>query len=422
MRSYNPTNSRRRLATILAGSFISAICWLPGSIPLYGQAASRAEEIEQRRTDKKAFLWPERTSGITKQVDRFSERGLLEGARSGKGTSGFQVVLGGMRSGNGTTFGIGYRRVGLWGDRFGFRGTARGTIRQAYMFDLELDFSSLRSERSEVRLYAKYENSPMMDYYGPGPDSSKDDRTSYRLEDGSVDLEGRFRVWKGIHAGGSVGGYFPNTGRGKRNGVPSTEEIFDPTVTPGLGDQGMFFRVGALLQYDYRDLPSGPRTGGNYYSKYTHYWDKTLGRHDFNYLDSAVEQYIPYWNKTRVIAIRLASVLSWTREYQTVPFYLEPWLGGNEYLRGFARYRYYGQNALLLSVEHRWHLFSGGYGALFFETGKVAAKPSELDFSNLQYTGGIGLRFTIRDAVIMRIDNAFSNEGYRFIWTFSNMW
>ena len=26
------------------------------------------------------------------------------------------------------------------------------------------------------------------------------------------------------------------------------------------------------------------------------------------------------------------------------------------------------------------------------------------------------------DAVIMRIDNAVSREGYRFIWTFSNMW
>lgn len=422
MRVNNPTNSRRRLSTILVGIFIISICCLPGSVLLHGQAASRAEEIEQQRTDKKAFLWPERTSGITKQVSRFTERGLLDGARSGKGTSGFQVVLGGMRSGNGTSFGVGYRRVGLWGERFGFRGTARGTIKKAYMFDLELDFTSLRSDRGQVRIYAKYENSPMMDYYGPGPDSNKDDRTSYRLEDSSIDLEGRYRVWKGLHLGGSVGGYFPNTGPGQRSGYPSTEDEFDPSEVPGLGDQGKFIRAGGLLQYDYRDLPSGPRTGGNYYAEYTRYWDKSLGMHDFNYLDTAVEQYFPYWNKTRVIAVRMAAVMSWTRDDQTVPFYLEPWLGGNEFLRGFARYRFYDQNAFLLSVEHRWHLFSGGYGALFFETGKVADKPSNLDFSNLQYTGGIGLRFTIRDAVIMRIDNAFSHEGYRFIWTFSNMW
>jgi outer membrane protein assembly factor BamA len=211
-------------------------------------------------------------------------------------------------------------------------------------------------------------------------------------------------------------------GRGRRSGVPSIDEVYDPVSTPGLGEQPTFFRAGALVQYDYRDLPSGPRTGGNYYAEYTRYWDQTLNKHDFNYLDTAVEQYIPYWNKTRVIAIRLAAVMTFTREDQTVPFYLEPWLGGNEYLRGFARYRYYDQNAILLAAEHRWHLFSGGYGALFFEAGKVAPKPSELNLKNLQYAGGIGLRFTIRDAVIMRIDNAVSREGYRFIWTFSNMW
>jgi len=422
MRSDEMKKPDRRAASLLAGIFAVVFCWLHGSTLLYGQAASRAEEIEQQRTDKRAFLWPERTSGITKQVSRFTERGLLEGARSGKGTSGFQVVLGGMRSGNGTTFGIGYRRVGLWGNRFGFRGTARGTLQKAFMFDLELDFSSLRSDRGQLRIYAKYENSPKMDYYGPGPDSQKGDRVSYLLEDGSADLEGKYRIWKGLHLGGSVGGYFPNVGRGRRSGVPSIDEVYDPVSTPGLGKQPTFFRAGALVQYDYRDLPSGPRTGGNYYAEYTRYWDQTLNKHDFNYLDTAVEQYIPYWNKTRVIAIRLAAVMTFTREDQTVPFYLEPWLGGNEYLRGFARYRYYDQNAILLAAEHRWHLFSGGYGALFFEAGKVASKPSELKFSNMQYSGGIGLRFTIRDAVIMRIDNAVSREGYRFIWTFSNMW
>ena len=409
---------RNMRALLAAGVFILALI----APNLEAQATSRAEEIRQRRIDKRARIWPERTPGLIKIVDKYTERGLLEGAQSGKGTNGPQIVLGGMRSGNGTTFGVGYRRVDVWGERLGYRATARGTLRWAYMLDFELNFPRLTTDRGELTVYSKYENSPMMDYYGPGPDSNRANRSSYRLEDLGVDVKGRYRLWKRLYGGGFGGVYFPNTGPGKRGGYPSTDEKFDPEVTPGLGDQAKFLRAGATLQWDYRDLPSGPRSGGNYYATYSRYWDRDLGQHDFNQLDAVAEQYIPYWNKTRVIALRIAAVMTYAREDQTVPFYLEPTLGGNEYLRGFGRYRFYDQSALLASVEHRWHLFTGGHAAVFFEMGKVAAKASQLNFYDLEYTGGIGFRFTLRDAVIMRIDNAVSREGYRLIWTFSNMW
>jgi outer membrane protein assembly factor BamA len=181
-------------------------------------------------------------------------------------------------------------------------------------------------------------------------------------------------------------------------------------------------RAGVSLQYDNRDLPKGPRAGGNYYAKYSHYWDRTLDRYNFNYLDTAAEHYIPYWNKTRVIALRIGAQFSWTAEGQFVPFYLQPTLGGTKFLRGFERYRFRDQNAILLSIEHRWHLYSGGFGALFFEAGDVASEPAELNLSEMEYSGGIGFRFTVRDEVVIRIDNAVSREGYRLIWTFSDLW
>jgi outer membrane protein assembly factor BamA len=189
-----------------------------------------------------------------------------------------------------------------------------------------------------------------------------------------------------------------------------------------LGLQADHLRTGVSLQYDNRDMPEGPQAGGNYYAEYTRYWDRTLGRHDFNYLNTAVEQYIPYWNKNRVIALRLGAQISWTQEGQTVPFYLQPSLGGSHYLRGFERYRFRDQNAIMLAVEHRWHLYSGSFAALFFEAGKVAPKPSKLNLSDLEYSGGIGFRFAIRNEVVIRIDNAVSREGYRIILTFSDLW
>ena len=389
---------------------------------LNAQATSREEEIRQQRTDKRARLWPERTSGIVAQFDKYTERGLLEGAQSGKGNNGFQFLLGGMRSGNGTSFGVGYRRSDLWGERLGFRATARGTFYGAYMFDADFNFPRLSTRGVDLRIYAKYENSPQMDYYGPGQDSDKENRTSYRLEDFGLDVKGRFRVWKGLWLGGTGGVYAPNTGPGQRSGFPSTEETFTDRQTPGLDAQPDFLRAGFTVQYDYRDLPTGPREGGNYYVHFTRYWDQDLGQHTFNYWDAAVEQYFPYWNKTHVVAVRLALMATQAEKGQTIPFYLEPTLGGNEHLRGFARYRFHDQSALLLAVEHRWHLFAGGHAAVFAEVGKVAPKTTQLNLARARYTGGIGFRFTLRDAVFMRIDNAVSDEGYRFMWTFSNVW
>jgi hypothetical protein len=387
----------------------------------FAQAASRAEQIGSLRKDKQARLWPERTPGIIKRVNEYTERGLLDGFRTGKGRNGPQIILGGMRSGNGTTLGVGYRRVDAWNERLAYRATARGTGQLAYMFDFETSSPRLDTDRLKMRIYTKYENSPEMDYYGPGPDSQRENRTSYRLEDFKADFDAKYRVINHFYASGSVGGYFPNTGPGQRSGVPSIEEKFNPLTTPGINIQAHFFRPTFTLQYDYRDLASGPRSGGNYYATFTRYWDLGRDLHAYTRLDAAAEQYIPFRNKANVIALRLAASMTWAPDGQSVPFYLQPTLGGNELLRGFTRYRFYDQNAMIATAEHRWHLFAGLHAALFFEMGKVAHKASQLSFRDLEYTGGIGFRATIRDAVIMRIDNAVSREGYRFMWTFSNV-
>jgi hypothetical protein len=385
---------------IIIGIFATNMCWLADPVLLHGQAESRCEEIEQQRTEKRALLRLEHTSTITRLFDRYIEPSLIEESAHHMNKNGFYLVWGGLRSGSGITLGIGYRRSDLWKHGSGFRASARGTPREAYMFDLGIDFLRTHGGRGQLGLYTRYENSPMMDYYGLGPDSNLSDRTSYRLEDFGLDLEGRYQLGENLHFGGFIGGYFPNVSRGQRSGSPSTEDRFDPKMTPGLDNQPDFLRAGIFLQYDNRDLPEGPRTGGNYFAKYSRYWDQTLGRYDFNWLDAAIEHYIPYRNRTRVVAFRIGTQMSWTGADQAVPFYLQPSIGGTKIM----------------------HLYSGGYGALFFEAGEVAPKLSKLNLGDLEYSGGIGMRFTVRDGVFIRIDNAVSREGYRFIWSFSNMW
>jgi hypothetical protein len=384
---------------------------------------TRAEAIAMQRREKRARLWPERKDPIAEIVNGFVERGLFDGTTEGLGGgNGAQFTLGGMRSGQGMSFGVGYRRSDLFHDRFGFRATVRGTPRLAWMADLRVYLPQLQTERGFLDLYTKYEYSPRMDYYGEGPNTTLEDLTSYRLEDFLLYLRGGWEIQDYLRIGGTAGTYLASTGSGKRGGVPSIEEGFDPTTVPGLFIDGEFMRTGIFVQFDWRDNPGGPRFGGNYKLEWTQYWDLTEeDQFNFRKLEGIIDQYWPYANRTRVIALHLQGTYTFTDEGQDVPFYLQPTLGGNDDLRGYQRYRFYANNAFYANLEHRWHSFSGMDVALFVDAGKVANDARLLYREDLRYAGGIGFRFKFHETVIMRIDQAYGNEGYRIMWTFNNI-
>ena len=50
----------------------------------------------------------------------------------------------------------------------------------------------------------------------------------------------------------------------------STEQIYAPARTVGIDRQTDFLQVGVFAQYDYRDIPGGPRSGGNYIARFTY--------------------------------------------------------------------------------------------------------------------------------------------------------
>ena len=117
-----------------------------GAAPAFAQEGppeTRVEAIERERDEKRARLWPESQSPIVELANNLVERGILAGVDDGLGANGPQFVLGGMRSGQGMSIGIGYRRSDLWHDRFGFRTTVRGTIETAWMVDAQFYFPKL---------------------------------------------------------------------------------------------------------------------------------------------------------------------------------------------------------------------------------------------------------------------------------------
>jgi outer membrane protein assembly factor BamA len=374
------------------------------------------------RRDKQARLWPERESPLVRLANDLIERGFREGIEDGYGANGPQIVLGGMRSGHGMSFGVGYRKTDIWDERIGVRTTGRMTINGAYMVDARVRLQGLEFGRSFSNIYAKWEKSPRMDFYGLGPHSPLEDRSSYLLEDVAADVQFGISLSKHWRVGLTAGYVSADTGPGRRPNVPSTTDQFTSLEAPGIGIGRLdFIRGGGFVVYDTRDTPSGTRRGSVYGTQWRRYVDRTHDSFGFEQAEFEFQHYVPYFNETRVVAFRAATTLSFRDDDQLIPVFFMPTLGGNNDLRGFARYRYHDNHSVFASVEHRWYVFRGLDMAVFADAGKVIPRKADFTFSDLEVSWGVGFRTRMRDAVIMRTDFAFGRDGFRWMWTFSDI-
>ena len=387
----------------------------PDAAPTTREAALAAE-----RADKLAELWPEHTSPMVDTVNRLVERGFSEGLDSGKGTNGPQIVLGGMRPGQGFTAGLGYRRSDLWTERLGYRATARATLQRAYLFDLNLDFQGLKTERTSVRWYTKYESSPDIDFYGIGNSTPKENHTSFSYDDLTTDVDAAYQALRYLNVGFTAGYLHADSGHGHDDFTP-IDELFPPEELPGFNQDTQFTRIGAFVDFDYRDSKTGPRSGGVLGMRYREYWDIDRKTFAFRQTEYEFQQYFPYFNRGRVLAIRSAVVLTFPKEGNEVPIYLQPVLGGNDDLRGFGGYRFRDNHSVYVGVEHRWHASSNLEMSAFLDAGKVVPLKRNVDVSRMNYSGGIGFRVRVRSAIVSRTDFAISREGFRIVWTFSDI-
>jgi len=383
------------------------------------QVDSRAAEIEAERDRKAQNLEPDTPSSLERKLVYIRDAKVLE--RITAGIAGFRVKLGGLATGSGFAAGPEYLRRDLWDRRALFRGAAQISMRGYQKYDLQFSVPPVARGPLFLELTAAHRNYPQINYYGPGPDSRKSSRSNFRLED--TQWGGTFGVRPIPHLSlAATSGYsLVNVGPGTDQRFVSSEQAFTPAETIGIDRQADFFRNGFYAQYDFRDNPGGPRSGGNYFVQYSNYSDRTFDLHSFHRLDIELQQYIPFFNKRRVIALRGRSTLTFTDDGQRVPFYLQPVLGGSDDLRGFRPFRFYDDNVIVLNGEYRWETFSGLDMALFADAGKVFPRRAQWNFNDLEGSVGFGLRFNVRNNVFLRTDVGFSHEGFQVWIKFNNV-
>ncbi|MCU0226400.1 MAG: hypothetical protein MUF01_02065 [Bryobacterales bacterium] len=379
---------------------------------------SRAATIEAARDAKAEALKPEEPNKWESTLIRIRNERILE--RLSEGVAGVRLKFGGLAAGAGFALGPEYYREDFAKGALLVRGAAQASFSGAQKLDLEVALPRLANQRVEWRAQAVRHNYPRLNYYGPGPNSQKTGRSNFRLEDNSFDTTLVVKPATWMNVGVSTGYLMVNTGPGSNERLISAEQQFSPQQVAGLDEQGNSFRYGAYAQVDYRDNPGGPRAGGSYTVQYNHYDDRTRNRFDFQRLSVDLQQYFPFFNKRRVIALRARTNHSFTRDGQQVPFYLQPVLGGNHDLRGYRPFRFYGDNSLVMNAEWRWEVFSGMDMALFTDAGKVFQHHTELNFRDLESAVGFGMRFNARNNTFIRLDVGFSHEGYQVWFAFGD--
>jgi outer membrane protein assembly factor BamA len=387
-----------RLLAILA----IAVCAASGQ--------TRTSKIEEAREVKSGSLKPESVSRLEAVMLEVKQRKLIE--RITAGYNGLRVKLGAMATGSGFAFGPEIAREELGGGSLRFDASALISTRRWQKYQAGIGMPRAAGGLLSLRLDAVRRDYRSLEFYGTGPESTKGGRSVYRLVDTTLQGSAGVQPVRHVRFGAILGGLWTEVDEGRRSGLASTASSFNESSAPGLTRQANFVRPGVFGQIDYRDDPAGPKAGGNYVVQHTWYRDQSLGSFNFGRWDVDVQQYVPFFNRTRRLALRARLTMTDSAAGQQVPFYLQPYVGGADDLRGFRPYRFTDRNAVVYNAEYRWEVFSGLDGAVFFDAGKVMPHRGWLNVSDLETSAGFGLRFNARNRTFMRIDAGFSHEGF----------
>ena len=409
----------RQLAMLLVASGIA------GSLGAGAQdggassgAPSRAQAVVDAEMEKAKHLEPQEPPRGERKFDHF-EKDVLGPIFNPNGPG---LKFGGIPTGGGFSLGPQYTRQDLLADHLTSNIYIAGSTRKWYGGATSLDFHDLFNGHLELRADGGYQNSASVWYFGEGPNSSKNDKTDFRREFTTAHFAafGHFFDQK-LTVGYTLGGLLVNVGPGDLNGTPSTDQLFTEADTPGLVHQSNFITGTTTIQLDFSRLGFSNPEGLQLEANDSQFFDQSGNQANFHLLETQATYYQPITNGMRTLVFRVRNETAFAHVPQAVPFYLQPTLGGPDDLRGYDRYRFYGNGSSVASAEYRWSVSQTLEMAIFGDGGNVYQRPGLIGFRDLRGDGGIGFRIKNKQASVMRFDIGFSPEGVNVWFVFNDV-
>jgi hypothetical protein len=347
---------------------------------------------------------------------RYAEKRMGDGGDS-DAKNGFYPELGNMVTGAGwISAGPGYRHW-LFNDQVLFDSSAAVSWRLYKMAQVRLEMPKVAEGRVVVGTQMRWQDLTQVNHFGEGPDSLESERNEYRLT--STNLVGyttvKVRPWLSLDGRiGRLGSLRLRDSTGPfRRGVPQTRELFPNDPVYRLGEQPSFVHGEISLAADTRDTRGHPSRGGFYRAAWSTFVDQDRDAFSFRRSELEAAHFIPALSNF-VLALRGWLVTSNPPDLHTVPFYLQPSLGGANTLRGYPNYRFHDHNLLLLNAEGRLAVFTHVDAAMFIDAGNVAPRVGDLNLDQTSY--GVGLRVHMRGSTVARLDFGRSREGWQILF------
>jgi hypothetical protein len=345
-------------------------------------------------------------------------------------------VIGGVASSGGVGFGVGYDSPE--GKRWYQDAEAMVTVRRYWSIEAEVGRRSV-SKRSQIGAFGAVRHMGRLDYFGIGPHTVVEDRSTFRLRETTIGTRGWFSVIPSLRVGGSVAAYLPDVGRGTHPSVPSIEEVFPASSVPGFGAEPAFGRYRGFVEFgdapieEANTFAESEGYRGAYQVAFEAVRDYDSGRHDFHRWETEVRQSLPGFKTGQ--RLTLHGFLASTNAGSDVPFYLLYTLGGSgglkafrpdllgmdgtrASLRGFRNYRFRDRDLVLMQAEYRIPVHRHVHTTVFVDSGQVAPRTSQL-FNDLRTTTGFSLGYVHKGRTLGRMDVGFGGgEGVQLFWSF----
>jgi hypothetical protein len=378
----------------------------PGALEAQ-EPATRAEALRLEREQKAADLEPPEPSRLERALLSLENGRLFERILSP--AEGLYPKIGNLTPGSGIALGPAYRHPALFGEHVDFSAFAAANFQKYWMLESRVMMPRLAGERVSVDIHAQRYDFPNEDFFGLGPDSSREDFVFFGLNSTVVGGTVSVRPVPLVAVGGGLDYMTPRVtagGDGRR-----ITEVFTEADAPGLATSADFMRYEGFATFNYRQPLGNPRRGGRYGVTVQRFQDTSDGRYSFNRVETDLQQYISLLRDRRVIALHALLSVSDAGAGGEIPFYLQRTLGGPDDLRGFRRFRFRDRHMLLLQAEYRWEIFTAVDGAIFYDAGKVASRVEDITLRDLESDYGIGFRFGTVNGVFLRVEGAFGSSG-----------
>lgn len=271
------------------------------------------------------------------------------------------------------------------------------------------------AERFYLASQALFLRDPTFRFFGLGPRTGEEDETNFTQREASFFLTGGLnlsRHWR-LTLTGRV--RYVDVLPGGVEDLPFTAERF-PDV-PGI--DGAFIHAQRInLTFDTRDYPS-LTTRGAFLGLGAEVSRRALGSDaDFQrgVFDARLFIPTPRFDNRFITVLRIA--MEWVSG-DSIPFFEQSTLGGENTLRGFGLYRFTDANSVVVNVEERIKLFTLNlFGtrsewevAPFVEVGKVYHRARDLNLNDLAWSAGVGFRALVRPTVVGRVDVGVGQDG-----------